>query len=181
MLQRALVFTFALQRYILYTYYANNLTIFNTLDVGMVSAVRLCIEPSAPSARREERAASERATSEQDPQAEGGQPKAVSRQPCPRRWARPSRRVAPPSATCLRSGVARRRVCCPVVPVAPPAPRCSPLLFLFFCLARALLPSCGVASGAASRAARALFPPADRAPAMRKKKKIRRGCAPSCR
>ena len=81
MLRKAMIFTFAMQRYILYTYSINNLTIFNTLTVGMVSAVRLCIEPSAPSARSEERATSERGTSDQVAQAVGGQPSAVSRQP----------------------------------------------------------------------------------------------------
>ena len=81
MLQRAMVFTFAVQRYTFYTYYVNNLAIFNTLFAWSVGAVRSGIEPAPPVARSEERATSERATSEQDPQAVGGKPSAVSRQP----------------------------------------------------------------------------------------------------
>ena len=45
----------------------------------MVSAVRLCIEPSAPSARSAERAESERRASAEVAPAVGGKPSAVSR------------------------------------------------------------------------------------------------------
>ena len=151
-----------MQRYILYTYYTNILTIFNTHPLCVCGAVLGRIERHQPSARSEERATSERGTSEEVANAVGGQPSAVSPQPQPsavavsrggsrRRSGRPSRTLCPPSASCLRSGVARRRVWCPVVPVASPAPRCSPLRLSFLRLARALFPPCGVASAKRSR------------------------------